>query len=41
MHRLAPPVSEIGKEDGFDKTDIFDLKPFGDRLAAIVEASSM
>jgi energy-coupling factor transporter ATP-binding protein EcfA2 len=28
---------EIGSKDGFDKSDIFGLKPFGERLAMIVE----
>jgi hypothetical protein len=30
---------EIGSKDGFDKSDIFGLKPFGERLAMIVEGN--
>lgn len=35
--RLTLPPLEIGRKDGFDKTDIFNAKPFGERLADIVE----
>lgn len=35
---LSPRKLEIGKDEGFtEKNDIFNLKPFGERLALIVE----
>lgn len=34
---ISPRKLEIGKDEGFNGNDIFNLKPFGERLALIVE----
>lgn len=36
--KLAPPPLAIGPDDGFENTDLFGYKEFGERLANIVEA---
>ena len=36
--KLAPPPLVIGPDDGFENTDIFGYKEFGERFAHIVEA---
>ena len=36
--RWSPEPLSIGPRDGFDKTDIFGFKPFGERLANLVGA---
>ena len=36
--KLQPPDPNIGEHDGFTKSDIFELQPFGDRLATLVES---
>ena len=36
--KLAPPPLAIGLDDGFENTDLFGYKEFGERLANIVEA---
>lgn len=36
--KLAPPPLAIGPDDGFDNTDLFGYKEFGERLANVVEA---
>ena len=36
--KLAPPPLAIGPKDGFENTDLFEHKGFGERLADIVEA---
>ena len=35
--RLAPPSLAIGPDEGFEKTDLFGYKAFGQRFADIVE----
>ncbi len=36
--KLAPPELAIGPDDGFENTDLFGYKEFGERLANVVEA---
>ena len=36
--KLSPPPLVIGSNDGFEKTDLFGYKDFGERFANIVEA---
>ncbi len=36
--KLAPPPLVIAPDDGFENTDIFGYKDFGERFAHIVEA---
>ena len=35
--KIAPSPLDIGPEDGFENTDLFEYKEFGERLANIVE----
>lgn len=35
--KLAPPPLAIGPDDGFENTDLFEYKEFGERFANIVE----
>ena len=38
--KLAPPPLDIGPDKGFENTDLFGYKDFGERFARIVEALS-
>ena len=36
--KLAPPPLVVTPNEGFEKTDLFEYKDFGERFAHIVEA---